>query len=130
MKLFGNTIQSLEHSLNYAAAKNNAIADNIANADTPGYKAKKVVFKDELQKELGSLEAKRTSPKHLPFQAGTPSSFSTIEQKNTTYNHNGNNVDIDQEMSELAKNQIYYDALIDRLNGKFRTLETVIKGGR
>ena len=45
------------------------------------------------------------------------------------YNHNGNNVDVDHEMAELAKNQLYYQAVVDRLNGKFSSLEKVIRGG-
>ncbi len=46
------------------------------------------------------------------------------------YNHNKNNVDLDKEMSDLAQNQIYYNALVERLNGKFNSLKTVIKGGK
>lgn len=127
MSFFGGTIQKLEQSLDYASAKNKTISQNIANIDTPGYKAKSVEFKNVLET---TIEAKRTNPKHIPFQHETVQPFRIIEQKNTAYNHNGNNVDIDKEMTELAKNQIYYQALVDRINGKFNSLETVLKGGR
>lgn len=46
------------------------------------------------------------------------------------FNHNGNNVDIDFEMSQMAQNQIYYNALIDRLNGQFNSIKTVLGSGR
>ncbi|RLL45310.1 flagellar basal body rod protein FlgB [Oceanobacillus piezotolerans] len=128
MDLFGNTIGTLEKSLDYASAKNRAIANNISNADTPNYKAKEVVFKDVLQHSMENLEMKRTHDKHLSY-AHNDSSFQTITKNNTTYNHNGNNVEIDKEMTELAKNQIYYNSLIDRINGKFGSLQKVIRGG-
>lgn len=131
MNLFGGTMQSLEKSLSYATAKNQAISNNIANVDTPHYSAKDVVFKDVLNNELtSSSAAKRTHPKHLPFNETANQSFQMIAETNTMYNHNGNNVDVDKEMAELAKNQIYYRGLVDRLNGKFGNLQTVIRGGR
>ncbi len=132
MTLFGKTIQTLEHSLDYSSLKNRTISNNIANVDTPGYKSKEVVFKDVLNQELSpSFESKRTNEKHIPFTSQNHSrSFNVTTKSNTSYNHNGNNVDIDKEMSDLAKNQIYYQSLVDRLSGKFRSLESVIKGGR
>lgn len=131
MELFGGTIQKLESSLNYASAKNRTISSNIANIDTPNYKSKEVVFKDVLNEVKPSFDAKHTHPKHIPFESvNSGSSFKTITNQNTMYNHNGNNVDIDKEMADLAKNQIYYQSLVDRINGKFDSLQTVIRGGR
>ncbi|MRH42253.1 flagellar basal body rod protein FlgB [Aquibacillus halophilus] len=132
MSLFGKTINTLERSLDYSSLKNQTISNNIANADTPNYKAKSVVFKNVLGNEIeNTFHAKRTHPKHIPFQSSSDhSSYRVISDSSTTYNHNGNNVDIDKEMTELAKNQIYYQSIVDRLNGKFNSLQTVIKGGR
>jgi len=130
--LFGSTVRMLEGSLDYSAVKNQTISNNIANIDTPGYKSKDVVFRNVLNDELNSAsKMKRTHPKHMPFDNGSASrSFQTITKMNSNYNHNGNNVDIDKEMAELAKNQIYYQGLVDRLNGKFHTIQTVIRGGK
>jgi flagellar basal-body rod protein FlgB len=132
LSLFNNTFNVLSQSLNYAALKNQTISNNIANVDTPNYKAQDVAFKDVLNAATKtSFEAKRTHPKHLSFgNANNWSSFQVVTRQNTTYNHNGNNVDIDKEMTDLAKNQIYYQALVDRMSGKFNSLQTVIKGGR
>lgn len=129
MNLFSGTIETLEKSLDYSTAKNRAIANNIANVDTPDYKSTNITFKNVLDNTLnGSLQTKRTHPQHFTFnQMNQP--YITKQNRNTMYNHNGNNVDIDQEMAELAKNQLYYQAVVDRLNGKFSSIQTVIRGG-
>ncbi|SET42044.1 flagellar basal-body rod protein FlgB [Salinibacillus kushneri] len=131
MPLFNNTFQVLNRSLDYASLKNQTISNNIANVDTPNYKAKNVEFKNVLNQAQSSMEANRTHQKHLPFHSNNGSSqFQVVTSQDTTYNHNGNNVDVDKEMTELAKNQIYYQALVDRINGKFNSLKTVIRGGQ
>lgn len=131
MNLFGGTFQTLEKSLDFATAKNRTISSNLANIDTPNYKSKDVVFKDLLNDQINrSLVAKRTNEKHIAFNSHLQNSYRVVTKDHLTYNNNGNNVDVDKEMSELAKNQIYYQSLIDRLNGKFHSLETVIRGGR
>ncbi len=124
-----STIGSLERALHFSTAKNKAISQNIANVDTPNYKAKRVVFKDILNEEKADIfQAKRSHKKHIPFSLGNHG-YKVLENRHTMYNHNGNNVDIDHEMSTLAENQIYYNSLIDRLNGKMQSLQTVIRGG-
>ncbi|WP_181348769.1 flagellar basal body rod protein FlgB [Thalassobacillus sp. CUG 92003] len=131
MNLFSDTFSTLENALNYTTEKNRVISNNIANVDTPGYKAKEVAFKDVLHNELQSSGGnKRTDARHYSFDDQPGQSFTTRTKQGTTYNHNGNNVDIDKEMNELAKNQIQYQALVERLNGKFQSLESVIRGGQ
>ena len=128
MNLFGKTMNNLEMGLKYSSIKNQTIANNIANVDTPFYKAKDVSFKNVLNHAQAKFEAKRTHPKHIPFST-LQNSIHVFTRKNVTYNNNGNSVDLDKEMSELAKNQIYYEALIDRVNGKFNSIRTVLGGG-
>ncbi|MFZ3576600.1 flagellar basal body rod protein FlgB [Virgibacillus sp. DJP39] len=132
MGLFGGTINSLENSLDYSSAKNRIISSNIANIDTPNYQSKEVNFKNVLNSAMTStFDAKKTNPKHLSFSnESSNTSYQIRDSKDTMYNHNGNNVDVDKEMAELAKNQIYYQGLVDRLAGKFSSLQTVIRGGR
>ncbi len=129
MKLFSGTITNLEKGLNYASLKQKVISQNIANVDTPGYKAKSVSFQSFFNESMNQLEAHRTNPKHIAFkQSGTHPAIAT--KGNFQYNHNGNGVDLDQEMSNLAANQIYYNAVTDRINGKFNSLKTIIRGGK
>lgn len=139
MNIFSPTAARLEQAIQVATIKHNAISSNIANVDTPNYKSKEVYFQSELNSALGSLkkeeslETKRTHEKHIPFQKLSASISLPIqikERANTLVNHNGNNVDIDYEMSQLAKNQLWYNALVDRMNGQFNSLKTVINEGR
>lgn len=131
MKIFDQTIHLLERSLDFSTAKNRVISNNIANVDTPLFKAQNIKFKDVLKNEMNhQFKARRTREKHINFSSTSHLPYTITTQTNTMYNHNGNNVDIDKEMSELAKNQIFYQGLIDRMNGKFGDLQTVIRGGR
>ncbi|MFT4413556.1 flagellar basal body rod protein FlgB [Fredinandcohnia humi] len=130
MKLFSNTIRSLENALDYSALRQKVISNNIANVDTPNYKAKDVSFKNQLAIEIESqMRANRTSDKHFEFSTSNRVSRQQFTKTDTAYNHNGNNVDIDKEMALLAENQIYYNAVTERISGKFNSLKTVIKGG-
>ena len=130
MDLFGGTISSLEKGLSYATLKNKAIAQNIANVDTPNYKTKEVSFKqifEDVQKE--PLTSNRTDVRHFEFEVGQSTS-GLYSYDNFRARPNGNGVNMDAEQASLAENQIYYNALIDRVSGKLSTLNNVIKGGR
>lgn len=127
MSLFGSSISQLENGLTYASAKQKAIASNIANVDTPGYKAKTVNFSSFLE-DAKQLEANRTNSHHIPFTQGGTAAVSGVSP--FSYRHDGNGVDMDKEQAALAENQIYYNALIDRISSKFNTLQSVVKGGR
>jgi flagellar basal-body rod protein FlgB len=129
MSLFSSTIQSLENGLNYSSAKQKLISQNIANVDTPNYKAKSISFKDQLNDSIATFEANKTNPRHFEFSGRGASGYS-ISSRPFQYNHNGNGVDIDKEMSEMASNQIYFNALSDRINGKFNSMKSVIRGGK
>lgn len=129
LSLFGGTIQNLENGLAYASVKQKTIAQNIANVDTPNYKSKDVSFEQIFSEaKRSSLTAYRTDNKHFDFQMRdySPGVFSYA---NMRYRQNGNGVDMDKEQANLATNQIYYNALIDRVSGKLNSLQTVIKGG-
>ncbi|WP_277584156.1 flagellar basal body rod protein FlgB [Psychrobacillus antarcticus] len=130
MSIFGGAISSLEQGLGFSATKQKAIAQNIANVDTPNYKAKSVSFSEYLSSAKHStISAHRTQVKHIDFHTNS-STYGVFDYANYRYNHNGNGVDMDKEQANLATNQIYYNALIDRMSGKLNTLQTVIKGGR
>lgn len=130
MDLFGGTISNLEYGLKYSTLKNKVIAQNIANVDTPNYKAKDVSFKKMLSDaNEKSLSAYRTDERHYNFtsKVSTPGVYSV---DNYSYRSNGNGVDMDEQQASLAENTIYYNALIERISNKFSTLNTVIKGGK
>lgn len=131
MKLFSNTFTSLEQALNYSSLKQKVISQNIANADTPNYKAKDVSFKTIFQNELAKdFTTYRTDQRHIDFSGNSGIKSAIVVRPNVQYNNNGNSVDLDQEMSDLAKNQIYYNALVEQENNKFAALQNVIRGGK
>lgn len=131
MKLFPQSFQSLEQALSNATLKQRVHSSNIANVDTPNYKSKQVSFQSVLNDAVNSqsISSYKTNPKHLAFSSESSSSHSVIkENKSTQFNPNGNNVDMDYEMAELAKNQLWYNALTERVNGRFNSIRTVIDG--
>src|SRR5690554_3636257 len=134
MGLFqGSSFNLLEKSLDVSALRQKVIANNIANIDTPNFKRSEVRFEQLLRNEMSSLhlEGFRTNNKHIPIGKATTSKVdSTIytDQK-TAMNNNQNNVDIDAEMSLMAKNQLSYNVLIQQLNHNLQLTRTAI-GGR
>ena len=131
MKLFSNTVSTLENALNYSSLKQKVVSQNIANVDTPNYKAKEVSFKAAFEQALGqSLEANRSDARHYQFKSRNGSAPGVMARNNLNYNENSNSVDLDKEMADLATNQIYFNALTERINGKFNSLQSVIRGGK
>ncbi|XYR62090.1 flagellar basal body rod protein FlgB [Bacillus amyloliquefaciens] len=126
---FSGTIQNLENALGRADIKQKVLTNNIANIDTPNYKAKKVSFRNLLDQETSNLEAVKTDYRHVDF-TGSGDDYSIVSSSDTSYQQNGNNVDIDKEMTDLAENQINYQALVERMSGKFNSLKTVLTGGK
>lgn len=124
--MFSTTpLDAIEQALNGSMAEQNAIAQNIANIDTPGYKAQKVVFDDALQ---GELQANQTSSSQLPFSNSADRGFHTVTDTYGTIQNNGNNVDIDHEMSELSQNQLLYQSLTQSASDQFKRFNIVLGG--
>ena len=112
-----NQVNILEKGLDASALKSDCIAGNIANVDTVGYKAKSVdfesVFRDSL--DTGSFSAAQAT---------------ITENRHTSIRMDGNNVDIDAEMAELAKNSVLYEALTYSVSKELGRIKLVINEGR
>ncbi len=112
-----------------AWARNEAISNNIANVDTPGYKRQDVSFETELQHALKASKYKSLDQKvadaneHL--RRLNPRAYTDIP--NWSYRMDKNNVDIDTENVELASNQIKYNGITTSIDNEFKNLKTVIK---
>ena len=103
--------------LDYAALNQRLISDNIANVDTPGYKVVKLNFRDYFEQAQRAVE-RRMKPE-------IPDAEDYIfRDESTTMRLDGNNVDPEREMAELANNSLYYSTLIeiDRRRGKIMML--------
>ncbi len=120
-------VNVLDKSLDAAALRNQALANNIANATTPGYKRQDVSFESELGKALGHNRLKSMDEKvrNVKLSRLNPRVFTDSEQY--SYRVDGNNVDPDTEGVELAANQIKYNGLMDSVNQEFANLKMVSK---
>lgn len=126
------TFRAMEKALDAAVLRQRVIANNVANADTPGFKRSDVRFESLLRAELegrGGLVGRRTDPRHIPIgSVGLPEP-EVVTDRRTVMNNNLNNVDIDAEMSALAANQLRYNVLVQQVSHEIRLLRTAI-GGR
>lgn len=127
-----SNINLLQSALNASSLRQQVISNNIANAETPGYKGKKVVFEDILKQQLSkqsNFASNRTDSRHFvigsPFEAPVAK---IVENSGTTIQNNGNNVDVDEEMTNMGKNAIWYNTLIEQVNSDFQQLSIAIKG--
>ncbi|GAE88954.1 flagellar basal body rod protein FlgB [Acetivibrio straminisolvens] len=123
----------LEKSLDAALLRNEAISQNIANVDTPGYKRKTVAFEEYLNNARGSIKGIRTRPEHIPVGARDVMDvdIKVSEDKSAvSMRLDENNVDIEDEMAQMAKNTIKYYLITQRISGDFNKIKSVIKEGR
>lgn len=121
------TYQIVRNGLDASAKRQRVISSNIANVNTPGYKASTVQFEKELQRAIEKKSAFVTT--HEDHLGGTDASKVTgvvAKSEGSSMNENGNNVDIDREMVDLAANEIYYNALIEQVNRKLSGMSYVI----
>lgn len=129
---FDPVIGGLNTSLNLRLANQNVISGNIANADTPGFKAKKVEFESALRDALGvgnHLPAVRTNPQHINHQSSDTVEPAIYEDPNGVESLDGNTVDRAAEMARMAENQILYDASTEMLKRKLGMLKYAIAEG-
>ena len=116
----------VKKGLDVASLRQKAISSNIANANTPNYKVNKVEFEKYLTEAAEGILLKKTHERHIGIR-GLKDIVPEIKKRETTsLNANGNNVDIDLEMTELAANEIYYSILVQQLNSKLSSLNYVI----
>lgn len=120
----------LQKAMDTASLRQRTISNNIANINTAGYKVERVVFEDKLKEAVSAseLQLARTNEKHIVAAGGTVDMIEPTVQKrtDTSVKENGNNVDIDLEMSEKSVNELYYSALTRQMNGEFSLLNYVI----
>jgi flagellar basal-body rod protein FlgB len=131
--LFGN-VNVLQRGLDAAWTRNEVITNNIANVDTPNFKSSSVDFetamKQALEADENSFSAKTTRSEHYDFSSDSAENVTptVVENTTTSYRSDGNNVDIDYENVQLAKNTLLYDTLIEQVSSEFTRVKTVISG--
>ncbi|WP_034452592.1 flagellar basal body rod protein FlgB [Butyrivibrio sp. AE2032] len=120
-------INVLDKAADASWTRNEIIANNIANIDTPGYKRQDLNFEDELERALGhsrykTMDAKVADLKDKHLQARVVNDYSGF-----SYRTDKNNVDIDTENVMLAANQLKYNGLMEGIKAEFKNLAAVTK---
>jgi flagellar basal-body rod protein FlgB len=125
---FDKALGNLPAHLSLFGERSSLIAANIANADTPGYKARDIDFRALLSKAGGeSVAMKTTHARHLGG-ASTLSSPELLYRMPAQPSVDGNTVDSQVEQAEFAQNAVRYQSTLTFLNGKFKGLKLAIKG--
>ena len=124
-------IKLLENFIDYCSVKNQVISRNIANVGTQNYNRQDVVFKDLLNDNM-NVTLKSTEMQHIEnpdMGEDGGQDFKIVTDKSKDNASGINNVNIDQEMSELAANSLNFSFATRRLGDYFKTIQMVIKGG-
>ena len=101
----------LRQRMQWHQARQQVLADNVANADTPGYQAKDLSpLNFERHLRVASLDLDRTEPGHLPAEESDESQFATNQDGRYEVRPRGNSVSHEDEMMKVAANQMDYEA--------------------
>ena len=132
---FMRTQDILHRSMSVLTIRQEIIADNIANADTPHFKRSEVAFESEFGRVLQSYDpnpfpAALTHRRHIPFYR--PKDYREVKpvvflDYVTTYRNDGNNVDIDREMVDARRNALMYTAMARRVSDNYQLLSMVLR---
>ncbi len=131
MDVNDKTLNALTTALNFREMRQELISSNVANANTPGYKAKKLDFEEALARALdvdGQMQMNATDGRHYNVGGG---GFNNLEPEiydnpNGVVSENGNTVDVEAEMAQMAENKLMYDALVQLINKKMGIMKYAI----
>jgi len=129
----------LKDALNYRAARQDMIASNIANADTPNYKPRDISFEQALiakkasllKSDTNTLKMAQTNEKHIAPEKEVENFKPTLFYRDGHMARNdGNSVDIDVETTEMSKNSIMYNALVSAIKKDSYIFKSVIEASQ
>lgn len=119
--MFGN-INLLQKGLDAAWLRNRVITNNIANVDTVNFKSSSVEFESEMR------DALQREADGFSVDAAQEVTPRVVQNTATSYRSDGNNVDIDYENTEMAKNVLWYNVMVEQLSSEITRLKTAISG--
>ena len=122
-----NYINVLDKAADASWIRNEAISNNIANVDTPGYKRQDVNFEEQLRKAMKNSRYTSIDESVANVDLERLNPITYRDHSSLSYRLDGNNVDIDTENVELASNQIRYQGLTDSISKHFEGLQLVMK---
>lgn len=128
MPLFDVTFDALNLALGAASKRHEVLSNNISNVNTPNYKRQDVSFEGQLADALDAANSASGGGAQSDSLDGV--GYSVTTEGGTSMRIDGNNVDIDHEMAQLAENNVRYNALVQMASKKLDTLKYVISDGR
>ena len=124
----------MQRGLSASWQRNAVIRNNIANVETPGFKASYLEFESLFAKALqeGGFVGATTHPGHREFGSGNLNAIRPVIRQNRELSMrlDGNNVDIESENVRLAQNSLFYNTLVEKLNSEVRRLRMAISENR
>ena len=128
-----NALKFHADALNLRAFRQELLAANIANADTPGYQARDIDFKKSMQDALAgrepTVQLARTARGHIaPSGASTAGAGTPLYRTVVQASLDGNTVDMDVERAQFAENAIRYEANLTFINSQLKSLLAAIQG--
>jgi flagellar basal-body rod protein FlgB len=118
-------IQFLEELIKTSAFRHKVLASNIANVDTPGYKAKDVPFRKEMNNQI--VEMVKTSPDHIQG-TNNPKEVSGMVPVERASWEDGNNVVLDMELANMTENALLYETGVKLMSKKLMMYKNAIRG--
>ena len=118
-------VNVLDKAADASWMRQEAISNNIANVNTPGYKRQDVAFEDSLQEAISNSRYRSTDEKVANLSKADLRIRSYTDSSGFSYRLDVNNVDIDTENAALARNQLKYNALVDSINHEFSMIKAV-----
>lgn len=125
--IFGNTLNMTQKSMDYLWTKQMTTLNNIANNDTPGFKAQYVTFEDNLKKNLRSASKNGRNNSLVLEKAINRSDFRAHHTQDEA-RLDGNNVQLEAENTELVRSYLQYQYQMQSLNSDITRLKMAIKG--
>lgn len=123
---YGNEVSLSEKALDYLWERQNITANNIANVDTPNYKAQYLTFENALADHIDSAR-QTSSPKKNIANAIDASRAQVHETADESSRLDGNNVDMDQEQVQLVKTTYTYQMMVNSINSSLKRLDSAAK---
>jgi flagellar basal-body rod protein FlgB len=117
-----------QRTLDVSWAKQKLALDNIANADTPGYKAKYALFEDELKSKLKRFEERGNIQRGEIRDAILNTRMQIKESEEESIRADGNNVNMDVEQLEIVRNSYHYQYALRQISDQLSRLKTAIEG--
>ncbi|MCU6664052.1 MAG: flagellar basal body rod protein FlgB [Silvania sp.] len=125
-----------QEALNLRAQRQEILAANIANADTPGFQARDIDFSSELKKVMERGRAENsgvaltlTSARHIPAATVTTPNTDLLYRIPDQPSLDGNTVDMDRERTQFADNSLKYQMGLTVLGGQIKGMMNVLQGG-